>query len=173
MACSFFNQYIKLFTFRALFLWIHVITVVCWIGGIIFSTFIAGPILSGKSALDGGVQFHARMVHRFQRLSRELLFIILLTGIFNLVNRGILNQFNFSTAYLTVLGTKFTILLAIAGLQAFYSLKLMPDLTLAMLEDPDNSRYIDRSRRRLFWTACLMVALGCSAIFMGLNLGFM
>ena len=162
-----------MFTFRALFLWIHVITVVCWIGGIIFSTFIAGPILSGKSAQNGGVQFHERIVYRFYRLSRELVFVILITGIFNLVNRGILVQFNFSSTYLIVLGVKFTILMVIAGLQMYYSLKLIPVLSEALLgEQEGNEVMLTRLRKQAFGIASLMMIFGITAIYLGLNLGY-
>ena len=161
-----------MFTFRSLFIWMHVVTVVCWIGGIVFSAFVAGPVLTGKSALAGGSPFHERVVHRFQRLSRELFFLILITGIFNLVNRGIINGFNFSSTYLIVLGTKFSILLCIAGLQVYYSMKLIPRLS-GLLEEGGMLGEVGALQKRAFMIACLMATLGASAIFMGLNLGFL
>ncbi len=176
MVCraGFTFQGYTLFTFRSLFLWIHVVTVVCWIGGIIYASFVAGPVLSGKSAMEGGGLYHERIVHRFYRLSRELLFVILLTGVFNLVNRGILVQFNFSSTYLVVIGIKFTILMSIAGLQIYYSLNVIPQLSRLLQEGRDeHETAILQLRKKAFGVASLMVTLGVAAIFMGLNLGYL
>ncbi len=162
-----------MFTFRSLFLWMHVVTVVCWVGGIIFTAWIAGPVLVGKRAMDGGGRYQLRILHRFNRLSRELLFVVLFTGIANLLNRGILLSFNFSSTYLTIVGTKFTILMVLAGLQVYYSLKLVPRLVDAINASEQHEETVNNLRKKAFVISCLMVLLGVSAIFMGLNLGYL
>ena len=134
---------------------------------------VAGPVLVGKRSMEGGGAYQLRILHRFQRLSRELMFVILFTGIANLINRGILLSFEFSSTYLTVVGTKFTILMVIAGLQVYYSMKLVPRLVDALQADVKDEETIKNLRNRAFAFALLMVLLGVSAIFMGLNLGYL
>lgn len=148
----------------------HVLSVVFWIGGVVFSAFVAGPLLGGKHAVEGGHALLERMVQRFQRFSRELVLLIIVTGIFNVVNRGLLIEFNFSSNYLIVLGTKVTILLTIVCLQVFYSLKVIPGLAEALAAGNDD---LPGHQKKAFWTACSMAVLGACAIFMGLNLGYL
>ena len=150
-----------MFSFTLLFLWLHLLAAIVWIGGIVFTAFVAGPLFDAAAS-----PFAVRLVRRFQRLSRELLYVMLVTGVFNLMFRGALIEFNFSTRYLTFVGVKFTLLLVIAALQVYYSVKLIPRVLDTADESPG------RLRRRAWWIAAGMTGAGAAAVYLGLSLRY-
>ena len=116
-------------TFKAVILWLHLTTVVIWVGGMFFVTLILLPMLQRSTSshrdlsniLDGTVK-------RFQTISWEAVGIILLTGIFNLINVGLERDFNFSAAYIHIVATKFFLLIIIIAIQSFQSYHLSPGM---------------------------------------------
>lgn len=160
-----------LFTFSLFFVWLHILAVVVWIGGIVYTAYVAGPLL--RSPDYSSPALLERLVHRFQRLSRELLYVILVTGVFNMIFRGTLIEFRFSSKFLTFVGVKFTLLLVIAALQVYYSLKLIPQIADAANspseQAPDASRKLNRKAHVV---SALMVALAVVIVYLGLSLRY-
>ncbi len=109
-------------TVRTIILWMHLAAIVTWLGGMVAVPFIAAPVLRSSAGLEA-IQI---LVRRFQRLSRELVFVILLTGIFNLIFVGALSRYDFSAGYLGVVGAKVGLFLIILGNQLWYSYRLVP-----------------------------------------------
>lgn len=142
-------------TARTIFLWIHLSAIVVWLGGMVAIPFIAAPVVRRTAGLDA-IQMLTR---RFQRLSRELVLAILLTGIFNLIFVGVHTRFSFSVEYLAVVGVKFFILLLMLGNQLWYSYKLVP----RWIEGRDG-------RRAATLSAIANVVLGAIVLYLGLNL---
>lgn len=142
-------------TARTIILWMHLAAIVVWLGGMVAIPFIVAPVIRRTAGLDA-MQILTR---RFQRLSRELVLAILLTGIFNLIFVGALTRFNFSTEYLAVVGVKFTILMLMLANQLWYSYRLVP-------------RWADGrdGHRTATLSAVANVVLGAIVLFLGLNL---
>ena len=93
------------------------------------------------------------IVRRFQRLSRELLLVIVLTGIFNLINVGLPVRFSFPEPYLWIVGGKVALLALMAGNQAWFSYSLVP-----------------QARPNAAVSALVNVGLAAVVIFLGLRL---
>ena len=93
------------------------------------------------------------ITRRFQRLSRELLLVIVLTGIFNLINVGFPTGFEFPRTYWLIVAGKVTLLAVMAANQAWYSLSLVP-----------------RAHRNANLAALVNVGLAAVVIFLGLRL---
>lgn len=142
-------------TARTIVLWIHLSAVVVWLGGMVAIPFIAAPVVH-RSAGPAAVEM---LVRRFQRLSRELVLLIVLTGIFNLIFVGALTRFSFTAEYLGLVAVKFTLLLLMLGNQIWYSYRLVP----AWVRGSEGSRTASLS-------AFTNVVLGAIVLFLGLNL---
>lgn len=142
-------------TARVIVLWIHLAAVVVWLGGLIAVPFIAGPVVrrtAGLAAMEV-------LVRRFQRLSRELVFVIVLTGIFNLIFVGVLTRFAYAPEYLMLVAVKFALLLIMFGNQLWYSYRLFPEWVAK-----------ESGARPTSLSAITNVVLGGIALFLGLSL---
>lgn len=114
--------------------------------------FVAAPILR-REAGHGAV---VALVRRFQRLSRELILVVLLTGIFNLIFVGMLSSFQFSAEYLTLVAVKFALFIALIANQMWYTYRLVPQAL--------------ESSRPVTWSAVVNVLFAAIVIFLGLSL---
>lgn len=139
--------------FRAFFLWLHLAAVIVWVGGMIAVPFIAAPVLR-REASDRAEEVVRAVVLRFQRLSRELILVILLTGIFNLISVGVLIDFSYSAAFVRTVAAKTVLFLVMAGNQAWYSYSLVPEGRL----------------RKAAWSCVVNVALAAVVLYLGLSL---
>lgn len=164
-------------TTKVVFLWLHVGAIVVWIGGLVVMSLVLSPVL--RSNLDSprdASRLAAIAAQRFQRISRELIGLILVTGIFNLIHAGLARSFHFSAAYLSMLALKIAFFLVIIGLQVWQSTRLSPalaTLTAGMERrlDPMPDEVKQLHRRGLVVSVVSSV-LALLAILLGLQLRF-
>lgn len=142
-------------TFRNVVLWIHLATIIVWVGGMIAIPFVVAPAVR-RIVPDRGEEVVEQLVRRFQRVSRELVFLILLTGIFNVMNAGAAIGFNYSGRFVQIVGTKLVCFIAMAANQAWYSLVLIPQ----------------RKTRPAAWAAGANVLLAAVALYLGLTIRY-
>lgn len=152
MKCAANSECNAVLTARTFFLWVHLVAIIVWIGGMFAVSFVAAPVLR-REAGKGAV---ATLVHRFQRLSRELILVILLTGIFNLIIVGLMTGFRFSAEYLSIVGVKITLFIAIIANQLWYSYRLVPQA--------------EASSRAAGWSALANALLAAVVVYLGLSL---
>lgn len=143
-----------------LVLWLHLGAVVVWLGGLCFLAVLL-------STADARASLPRRALRRFRTLSGEALVLLVLTGLFNLINAGHPIGFAFGGAYLRVLVAKLALFGVMAGLQVWQSLAVWPHLA-AGGEDHTGAPP-DRVRQALRITL-LNVALGFGLVFLGLGL---
>lgn len=139
-------------TAQTFILWIHLGAIVVWVGGMVTIPFVAAPVLRRAADHDAVIA----LVRRFQRLSRELILIVLLTGIFNLIFVGLWTDFRFSVEYLTFVAAKFVLFIALIANQMWYSYRLVP-------------RALE-STRDATWSAVVNVLFAAIVIYLGLSL---
>ena len=139
-------------TARTFILWIHLSAIVVWIGGMVTIPFVAAPFVRRAAGHEAVVA----LVRRFQRLSRELILVVLLTGIFNLIFVGVLTGFQFSTEYLTLVTTKLALFVGLIANQLWYSYRLVPEAV--------------ESSRTVTWSAVANVLIAGIVVFLGLSL---
>ncbi len=118
----------------------------------------------------------AMVVQRFQRISREVVFLILLTGIFNLINAGVARGFDFSATYIRMLVIKVALFIVIIAIQTWQSFRLVPAysaITSDMEQAVDTaSGAFKRLHRRALMTSILSLVLAASVILLGLALRY-
>jgi uncharacterized membrane protein len=133
----------------------HLAAVVVWAGGMVAVPFVAAPVIRRAA---GGLAVEA-LIRRFQRLSWELILIILLTGIFNLILVGALTRFNLSPVYLSLVGLKAVLFFVMVCNQMWYSYKLVPVFAKS-----------GETTRNATWSAVVSVLIAAAILFIGLNL---
>lgn len=138
-------------TVRTFILWIHLAAIVVWVGGMVTVPFVAAPVVRRHA----GPEAVTVLVRRFQRLSRELILLVLLTGIFNLILVGMWARFQFSTPYLTLVGAKLLLFFVMIANQFWYSYRLAPPL---------------EASRKATWSAIANVIFAAAVIYLGLSL---
>ena len=105
-------------------LWVHLLAMGLWLGG---DAVLLGAILPGmgKEATAGT----ARRAHFLTSRAMELLVI---TGILNVVLRGLASQMAFSQGFYAMLAVKMALLFGMAGLQVWMGLSWKrPDVDIA------------------------------------------
>ena len=107
-------------------LWLHLVAIVLWIGGIFAVSFVAIPTIRKRSRTAEPEVLIAGVVRRFIRLSRELILIVFLSGLFSVLAIGYSTQFEYSSRFLWLVSAKFVLFLALAGNQMWHGLRLVP-----------------------------------------------
>jgi putative copper export protein len=151
-------------------LWIHLAAVAVWTGGIFALVFVALPALrSGAPAPAAGARLAARMMGRFQRISRELLLLVLLTGLFNLMRAGTARGFDFEAPYVRALFLKAGLFAAMVLVQGWQALRLTPDLAEAAVDASADT--LRPFYRRFLGTSLALLLFAFAAMLLGLELG--
>lgn len=149
---------------------------VVWVGGMFFMTLVLLPMLQCSTSSDRGLsRIIDGAVKRFQTLSWEAVGIIILTGIFNLINVGLERDFNFSEAYLHTVATKFFLLIIIIAIQSFQSYNLIPGMISTLSSDdklPARTDSFDRFRKRTMLLSVPKLLLAGLVIYLGLSLEY-
>jgi putative copper export protein len=95
--------------------WLHLISVVIWVGGAAFQVFVAAPLLKTG---DPSYNFLKGINKRFRRIVGPLLFILVVTGGINFGVRSKGYEF-VPSGYISALGVKVFLFVAIASLYFF------------------------------------------------------
>jgi uncharacterized membrane protein len=146
-----------------------------WVGGLFVLSFALLPVvMRDSSSPQDASKLAATAIHRFQRISREIIFLVFLTGIFNFMHAGVARNFEFGATYMEVLAAKFVIFISIIVIQAWMSTRLGPALvaTASQIGDAPSKESFRRLQRKALLTSILAIVLGAIAILLGLGLRY-
>lgn len=107
-------------------LWLHLSAIIVWVGGLIAIPFVTVPAVRRVLPSGEAAELIQRIVRRFLRVSRELILIVFLSGIFNVLHLGYVSQFAYTERFLWIVGAKFVLFAAMAANQLWYSMRLVP-----------------------------------------------
>lgn len=166
-----------LLTFTTFSLWLHIGAIVVWVGGLFAVSFVFVPVLwRGVDSPQEAARLVAAVMGRFQRISREIIFLILVTGIFNFMNAGIARGFQFGGIYLSMLAIKVILFVAIIAVQAWQSFRLVPRMVAVTtgMEQASATRpgAVKRLERLALITSLVNSVMGISVILLGLMLRY-
>lgn len=153
---------------RALYLlsvWLHLIAAMTWIGGMLFLVTVIVPMLRQPEMRGRAMELFHVLGVRFRRVGWIALFVLVVTGTFNVVHRGYsLGQFFtgevFSGAWGHALGAKLLVVALILVSSALHDFYIGPTATrLARDNAPVERR--ERLRRVASWMgrSTLLLAL--------------
>jgi len=167
----------QVLTFKTFSLWLHISAIVVWVGGLSAISFVFVPVLrSGIESPHHAARLVATVLHRFQRVSREIIFLVFLTGVFNLINAGVARSFDFTPTYLKLVGVKVVLFVVIIVIQAWHSFRVAPAL-VSMTSSMEQaigplSADVRRLQHRAMWMSILSTVLAVSVILLGLQLRY-
>ncbi len=156
-------------------LWLHIAAIVVWVGGLFAVSFVLVPVLRrGIDSQQEVARLVTMVLRRFQRISRELILLILLTGMFNLISAGVARGFNFSATYIVMLVIKVTLFVVMVAIQAWQGFRLAPAFAslVSGTEQTVVPGAVKRLRRRALATSMLNMVLAATAILLGLGLRY-
>ena len=174
MSAGIFDLFVS---FQVLILFLHVMAVLTWVGGLVYQVLVVVP-LAGKGAANGAaLRIGLGCEARFRAVMWPAVGIALFTGLVNVMNLwNSLRQVDASmpAAFVTLLAIKLLLILAMILLQACQQLVVYPRrLRLAALigSEPVASRpELVIWQRRAWWLHAATVGLAVPAIMCALLL---
>jgi uncharacterized membrane protein len=138
-------------------LWLHVLGVVVWIGGLMYQAHVALP-----AARRGDVAGFADSARRARPLAWSAASLVVLTGFYNVTELGSMERAVESGAAL-VLAAKFLLVLVVVALAAQRDFAAVP--RLADAAGPDGAR---AALGRIAWLDRAVLALAAVIAYLGL-----
>jgi len=143
---------------RLLALWLHVLGVVVWLGGLVYQVHVLAP-----AARRGQVAAFATAASRARPLAWTALSLVVLTGFYNVTRLGPLERVMESGAAM-VLAAKLMLVLVIIALSGQRDFAQVPGLARALAAGRDPTSAL----RTIAWLDRIVVVLGVVTIYTGL-----
>lgn len=132
---------------HSLNLWLHLISLALWIGAIVFFLFVVGPAAHTLSP-GAGVRVLDRARSSFQALSWIAATLLLITGILNLVFRGMGSGLQLGAGYYSILAIKLLLYLAMVFHHFLQAFKYAPQIaSLTAQAGPEIEARFDSAHR--------------------------
>jgi len=137
--------------------WLHLLGVVAWIGGLAYQAHVLGP-----AARRGDARVFAETARRGRPVAWTAVAVVAMTGFYNVTRLGALERVMASGAGL-LLAVKFMLVLAAVALAAQRDFAQVPRLgrALAAGEDPG------AELRRIAWLDRLVLLLAVGIVYLG------
>jgi uncharacterized membrane protein len=144
---------------KLLALWLHVLGVVVWLGGLVYQVHVLAP-----AARRGQVAAFAGAARRARPLAWAALGLVVLTGFYNVTLLGPLERVMEGGAALA-LAAKLMLVLVIVALAGQRDFSQLPRLARALAAATDPAPAL----RAITWLDHIVVALGVVTIYLGLT----
>ena len=141
-----------------LVLWLHVLGVVGWIGGVLYQAYVLGP-----AARRGGAKALVEAARRARPVTWIAISLVVLTGFYNVTRLGPPEQVLSSGAGLLLAG-KFMLVLAMVALEAQRDFAQMPQLARALAARADPGPALGA----IAWLDRLVLLLATVVVYLGL-----
>ncbi len=149
---------------RLFILWVHVLAAVVWVGGMVFIGVVVAPY-ARKLPAEQRRELFEQLGRRFSTIGWGCIAILLVTGVGNLIGRGM----EWSPAFARTLGAKLLLVGLMVLLAAFHDFILGPrSATLAA--DPTKASEAEAARVRASWIGRINLVLALIVILLGLRL---
>lgn len=153
---------------------IHVLSAMFWIGGMLFTVAVLVPASRHQLLANKKGQFFSLIGKKFSRISWILFLILIITGITNLLARGFsIADLTTSTFWNSYFGTNLSVklhlfgaVLILSGLHDFYAGPKAADL---MDKEPESDR-TRRMRKLSSWLGRINLLLGLGILYYALKL---
>lgn len=161
-------------TMYHLSVFIHILSAIFWIGGMLFTAAVLVPASRHKLLKNKKGQFFTLIGKKFSRISWILFIVLIITGITNLLTRGydwqtLLSSVFWESNFGSILAIKlslFGIVLLVSGIHDFYA---GPKAAKLLDEQPESEK-TDRMRKLSSWLGRLNLLLGIAVLYYALRL---
>jgi uncharacterized membrane protein len=139
-------------------LWLHLLSAVVWVGGLVYQTHVLLP-----AARRGSVAAVADMLRRGRPVTWTAVALVVLTGFYNVTRLGPLERVMESGAALT-LALKFMLVLGAVALAGQRDFAQVPRLTQALADGGDPRPALSA----IAWLDRIVLLLAAVIVFLGL-----
>ena len=123
-------------TFQSLNLWLHLIFMAVWIGGMVFFLFVFAPAVHSLAPADGiRALSHGR--RSFEILSWIALNLLFLTGVLNFLFRAMASGLHLGVVYYSILALKLLLFLAMTVHHSLQAFKYAPKIAALTSQSGD------------------------------------
>jgi uncharacterized membrane protein len=152
---------------RILVVSIHLLAAIVWLGGMFFIAIVMVPVLRSLEPPQKRIEVLSSTARRFRMVGWIALLVLLVTGVFNAMNRGVtLKMIStgaiFSTHFGKMLTLKVVLVLLMLVLSAVHDFIMGPRLVelISSSSNPDLSPRIKSYRKYVSWLARVNALLG-------------
>lgn len=153
---------------------IHILSAIFWIGGMLFTVAVLVPASRHKLLSNKKGEFFTLIGKKFSRISWVLFIVLIITGITNLLARGYtLSSLMTAAFWNSYLGSKlfiklhlFGLVLIISGVHDFYA---GPKAAKLMDEQPESAK-TKRMRKLSSWLGRINLLLGLGILYYAMRL---
>lgn len=165
-------------SFPILILWLHLLGVVVWVGGLVFQLLVLAPIFKRGTASVEQLRFSMQLDIRFRYVMWPAVGLVLLTGLYNVMN--VLYATTLAGAapapkFARLLGVKLLLATLMIALQAIQRFAVHPRLVALLRRQLAGSTDHPGTRLRLLRISHLLnivtVSLAVGVMLLGLLLG--
>ena len=142
---------------RLVSVWLHLLGVVAWVGGLVYQAHVLGP-----AARRGGAGVFAEAARRGRPAAWTAIAVVALTGFYNVTRLGPLERVIETGAALLLAG-KFVLVLAAVALAAQRDFALVPRLGRALAEGRDPAPAL----RWIAWLDRVVLLLALAIVYLG------
>jgi uncharacterized membrane protein len=125
--------------------WLHILAAATWLGGMLFLTLVLVPVVRRPAYRSAAGELFHLTGARFRWVGWICFGLLILSGTFNLIYRGVTWDDVFSSAFWLgawgrILGTKLLLVATILLASAYHDFVIGPQATLAWRKDPRGAR---------------------------------
>lgn len=155
-------------------IFVHVISALFWIGGMLFTAAVLVPASRDKLLADKRGAFFTLIGQRFSRIVWILFALIFVTGLTNLVTKGFDLNVLFDTSFYAsdygmFIGYKLLFFAFVLGISAFHDFFFGPKASVMIDTAPDAVKTM-RLRKVTSWLGRVNLLLGLVTLFFALRL---
>ncbi len=122
-------------------IWLHLVAATVWIGSMVFFGAVIVPVLKRPEFDPVRAQLMAAIGYQFRRAGWASVAVLVITGLVNLVGRGVGGQLHtaefWHSRWGAVLGAKLVLLALTVAVSLYHDLVLGPAVTSLLQTDPD------------------------------------
>jgi copper resistance protein D len=123
------------FPLQALILWLHLLAVITWIGGLVFQVLVVFPTLAWTAPTAERLHFALSLEARFRVILWPAVGLVLFTGLVNLMNvwyATVVTAESISPTFIPLLSVKLGIVVGMIALQAVQQWLIYPRRVAAL-----------------------------------------
>lgn len=130
-------------TFRHIILWLHILAVVVWVGGLVFQWLVVWPILSRATTAPERLRLGLILEARFRAVMWPVVGLVLFTGLYNVMQVLYVTSLaggRLPSTFASLLGIKLLFVALMIGIQAVLQWVIHPRRVTqfrAVSADPD------------------------------------
>jgi putative copper export protein len=168
-----------LLAFRVMILWLHLVGVCIWIGGLVFQLLVATSVLRGTASAYDCMRLSLRFEARFRTVVWPAAGVVLFTGLINLLNTWYTTTLvggSLPPRFVQVLSVKVLLVVGMVFVQAVHHFAVQPRGVASLHQASPTASELPLALRRmqrvalglrLLLLSLAALALGCAVLLRG------